>query len=318
MTKIRSIIAGCGSFLPENIMTNDDLAQRVDTSDEWITQRTGIKQRHIASATQDTAFMATKAAEAALKDAGYTGADIDTVIVATTTAGRAFPSVAVKVQHDLGATGGAAFDLQAACAGFVYAISTASALIETGQASRVLVIGADKYSDILDWTDRNTCVLFGDGAGAVVLEGNVQSGTFTDQGVLSTHLKANGAHTEILKTGDKNTIEMDGKDVFRYAVQYMSESVDEILAKNNLVESDIDFLVPHQANIRIIESIAKRLKMPMDRVAVTVDQHGNTSAASIPLALDHLLKSNKVKRGDLLLLEGLGAGLTWGAALVRY
>lgn len=323
---IRSIIRGTGSYLPANVVTNDDIAKKVDTSDEWIRQRTGIKERRIAAENETTGDMAIKAAEAAIENAGLSGGDIDLVILATSTPDQSFPSTAVRVQSAIGMPFGPAFDIQAVCAGFVYALSVADKFITSGEHKRVLVIGAEKMSSILNWEDRTTCVLFGDGAGAIILEANESGqGNFSDQGIHSTILHANGNTREILgttggvsSTGDAGYITMQGREVFKYAVNYMSEIVDEILDVNALQASDIDWLIPHQANLRIIESTAKKLNIPMDKVAVSVDRHGNTSSASIPLALDELIRDKKIKRGDFILFEALGAGLTWGASLVRF
>jgi 3-oxoacyl-[acyl-carrier-protein] synthase-3 len=319
---IRSIIKGTGAYLPEKILTNADLESIVDTTDEWIVQRSGIKQRHIAAEGQTTSDMASEAGRDALKNAGISPDDIDGVIVATTTPDQTFPSVAVSVQAALGISTCMAFDVQAVCTGFVYALATADNFIKAGQAKRILVIGAEKMSSIIDWSDRATCVLFADGAGAVILEASESEG---DQGIISSHLHANGNMKDLLKTsggpsstGDSGHIVMQGRDVFKYAVQYMADVVNETLEHNNITGDDIDWLVPHQANIRIIESTAKKLGMPMDKVVVSVDHHGNTSAASIPLALNEAVQDGRIKRGELLLLEAMGGGLTWGAALVRF
>ncbi len=323
---LRSIIRGTGSYLPDNIVTNADLEKKVLTSDEWIQQRSGIKERRIAAKDETTGDMAIKAAEAALEAADLSGADIDAIIVATSTPDKTFPSTAVKVQSAIGQPFGLAFDVQAVCAGFVYALSVADKFIMTGECKRILVIGAEKASSILDWRDRTTCVLFGDGAGAVLLEAKEeQDGTIMDQGVLSTHLHANGNLRDILcttggvsSTGNAGFITMQGREVFKYAVNYMSEIVTEVLDHNDLKTDQIDWLIPHQANLRIIEGTAKKLSIPMENVVVTVDRHGNTSAASIPLALDEAVRDGRIKRGELMLFEALGAGLTWGAALIRY
>jgi 3-oxoacyl-[acyl-carrier-protein] synthase-3 len=322
---VTSIIASTGSYLPEKIMTNADLEKIVDTTDEWIVQRSGIKTRHIAADNETTGDMAIAAAKKALEAANLTPADIDGVIVATTTPDRTFPSVAVKVQGELGIPAGLAFDIQAVCTGFVYALATADNFITCGQAKRILVIGAEKMSSIVDWEDRTTCVLFADGAGAVILEASENSQGLAGQGIHSTHLYADGSKREMLQTsggvsstGNTGVIEMQGREVFKYAVKYMAEVVEETLKHNNITPDDIDWLVPHQANIRIIEGTAKKLNMSMDQVVVTVDHHGNTSAASIPLALDEAVRNGDIKRGQMLLIEGMGGGLTWGAALVRY
>ncbi len=322
---IRSVILGTGSYLPARVMTNKDLEAIVDTSDEWIVQRSGISSRHIAAPGETTADMAIEAARRAVEASGLTGADIDGIIVATSTPDSTFPSVAVKVQAALGVRHGPVFDVQAVCSGFVYGLTVADSLIRTGAARRLLLVGAEKMSSILNWEDRTTCVLFGDGAGAIVLEAQEGTGTAADQGVLSSHLHADGTLKDILYVDGgvssnklAGHIVMDGKEVFRQAVTLMADVVNETLAHNKLEAAAIDWLVPHQANIRIIESTAKKLGMDMDRVVTTVDHHGNTSAASIPLALDEAVRDGRIHRGNMLLFEALGAGLTWGAALVRY
>lgn len=307
-------------------MTNDDLSKIVDTSDEWIVQRSGIKSRRIAADDQSTSDMAVRAARAAIESAGINVNDIDGIIVATTTPDQTFPSVAVSVQDALGVPVGIAFDVQAVCTGFIYALSVADNFIKVGQLKRVLVIGADKMSAILDWSDRATCVLFGDGAGAVILEArDISSSDDSGAGVLSTHLYANGSMRGLLytdggvsTTGDSGNIVMHGREIFKYAVKLMADAVNVALEANNLSADQIDWLVPHQANLRIIESTAKKLSMSMDRVIVSVQEHGNTSAASIPLAFDGAVRAGKIKKGDLVLFEALGGGLTWGSALVRF
>ncbi|MCI5060085.1 MAG: ketoacyl-ACP synthase III [Alphaproteobacteria bacterium] len=322
---MQSVITGTGAYLPEKILTNADLEKMVDTSDEWIIQRSGIKERRIAAKDETTGDMALAAAKKALEAGGLTPQDIDGVVVATTTPDRTFPSVAAKVQGELGMAPGLALDVQAVCTGFIYALSVADNFIRLGQAKRLLVIGAEKMSSIVDWKDRGTCVLFADGAGAVILEGQENDKGLEGSGIHSTHLYANGTQRDLLKTsdgtsmsGDAGVIEMQGREVFKYAVSYMADVVEETLAHNNIGPDAIDWLVPHQANIRIIESTAKKLGMSMDKVVVTVDRHGNTSAASVPLALDEAICDGRIKRGDMLLLEAMGGGLTWGAALVRY
>ncbi|NCC22159.1 MAG: ketoacyl-ACP synthase III [Alphaproteobacteria bacterium] len=322
---IRSKIVSCGAYLPKRVLTNFDLEKMVDTSDEWIVQRSGIRERRIAAENEKTSDLAIAAADEAMRNAGLTGGDIDGIIVCTSTPDNTFPSVAVSVQAALDIGNGFAFDLQAVCAGFVYGLAVADNFIRAGQARRVLLIGAEKFSSLLDWTDRTTCVLFGDGAAAVILEACEGLGDQTDQGILSTHLHANGKLKDILytdggpaTTGTSGKIKMDGKEVFRHAVRYMADVVDEVLEANGIAADRIDWLVPHQANIRIIEGTAKKLGIPMERVLVTLDRQGNTSAASIPLALTDAVNSGKIMRGDLLLIEGLGGGITWGAALVRY
>ncbi len=320
---IRSRILSTGGYLPPKILNNDDLAKIVDTSDEWIQQRSGIKQRHIADDDQATSSLAIAAAKDALARANMTGADIDGIIVATTTPDKTFPAVAVSVQDAIQMPPGFAFDVQAVCSGFIYALSTADAFIKSSKARRMLVIGAEKMSSILDWKDRTTCVLFADGAGAVILEG--AEGDEDSSDIVSTHLYSNGAMRDMLcttggpsTTADAGVIEMQGREVFKYAVQYMSQVVKEALDHNGLTGADIDWLVPHQANIRIIEATAKKLGLSMDNVVVTVDHHGNTSAASIPLALHSAVSDGRIQRGDTLLLEAMGGGFTWGAALIRY
>lgn len=323
---IRAVISATGGYLPAKVLTNKDLEQIVDTSDEWITQRSGIKQRHIAADDESTADMAIAAARQALERSGYSPDDIDGVIVATTTPDQTFPSVAVKVQAALDIPAGMAFDVQAVCTGFVYALSTANSFIVSGQYKRVLVVGAEKMSSILNWEDRTTCVLFGDGAGALVLEADESGdGSAADRGIHSSHLYANGKQRDLLytdggvsTTGLAGHIVMHGREVFKYAVQYMSDVVKETLAANDLSADDIDWLVPHQANIRIIESTAKKLDMSMEQVVTTVSRHGNTSAASIPLALNEAVSDGRIQRGQMLLIEGMGGGLTWGAVLARY
>lgn len=323
--KTKSIITATGGYLPEKIMTNHDLAKIVDTSDEWITQRSGIKERRIAAEGETTGDMAVHAAREAMARAGVAPADIGGVIVATTTPDLTFPSVAVKVQADLDIPAGIAFDVQAVCSGFIYALSIADSMIRTGAAKRFLVIGAEKMSSVLDWSDRATCVLFGDGAGAVILEAQEEDGDgLSARGIHSTHLYADGRERDILRTtggtsstGESGVIRMEGREVFKYAVTYMADVVAEALAHNNLEASAVDWLVPHQANSRIIEATAKKMGLSMEKVVMTLDRHGNTSAASIPLALNEAVTDGRIKKGELLLLEAMGAGLTWGAALVR-
>ncbi|HPQ51234.1 MAG: ketoacyl-ACP synthase III [Alphaproteobacteria bacterium] len=318
---LTSVIRSTGSFLPARILTNKELETIVDTTDEWIVQRTGIEERHIAAKDEPTSFLAINAAKNALESSGLRPEDIDGVIVATTTPDQSFPSVAVKVQAALDLKPGPAFDVQAVCSGFIYALSVADSMIRSGSMNRVMVVGAEKMSSLLDWTDRSTCVLFGDGAGAVILEKSEQEA----QGILSTHLYANGRLNDLLYTdggvstsGTAGHIIMHGKEVFKNAVTLMADIVEEVLTKNNVSPENIDWLIPHQANLRIITGTAEKLGMSMDRVVVTVNKHGNTSAASIPLALDDAVRSGKVQRGQLLLLEALGGGLTWGAALIRF
>jgi 3-oxoacyl-[acyl-carrier-protein] synthase-3 len=319
---IRSILAGAGGYLPERVVTNDELARTVDTSDAWIRERTGIRQRHFAAAHETAAFMGTAAARAALAHAKAEPGDVDAVILATSTPDQAFPSTAIRVMAALGVTGGFGFDLSAACAGFIYALSVADGMIRAGQVRTVLVIGSEVYSRILNWQDRGTCVLFGDGAGAVLLRAGEGSGA--DQGVLSTHLHAQGGLGDILyvdgAVGQRDRpghLVMNGREVFRHAVTRLAEAVEEALAANGLTRRDIDWLVPHQANQRIIDAMGRKLDLAKERVVVTVDRHANTSAASVPLALNEAWRDGRIRRGDLVLLEALGGGLAWGSALVR-
>ena len=322
---MKAVIKGTGAYLPEKILSNADLEKMVDTTDEWITQRSGIKQRHIAADDETTADMAIAAGKQILENAGVSAGDIDGVIVATTTPDQTFPAVAVKVQAALGIPPGLAFDVQAVCTGFVYALATANNFIAAGQAKRILVIGAEKMSSIVDWEDRTTCVLFADGAAGVILEAQEGSDDISARGVHSTHLYAKGEMSDLLytdggpsSTGQAGHIVMQGREVFKYAVSYMASVVNEALEENDVKPEEIDWLVPHQANARIIEATAKKLNMSMDKVVLTVDHHGNTSAASIPLALHEAVSDGRIKQGDLLLLEAMGGGLTWGSALVRF
>ena len=319
----RAVMEGAGGYLPERIVTNDELASRLDTSDAWIQERTGIRQRHIAAAHETAAYMGAKASQAALAHAGATAADVDAIILATSTPDNAFPATALGVQAQIGA-GGFGFDIAAACSGFVYGLGVANGLIATGQARGVLVIGSEVYSRILDWNDRGTCVLFGDGAGAVFLRAHDQPEQETPRGVLSTHLHAQGDLGSLLYVDGAvgrpelpGHLKMNGREIFRHAVAKLAAVVDEALAANGLQHSDIDWLVPHQANRRIIDAMGRKLDLPLERVVVTVDRHANTSAASIPLALAEAWHDGRMKRGDLLVLEALGGGLTWGSALVR-
>ncbi len=321
----RSILTGTGSWLPEKILTNDDLAKIVDTSDEWIRTRTGIRQRHIAAEGELTSDLATRAAERALEAAGREASEIDMVLVATSTPDNTFPATATTVQANLGIThGGPAFDLQAVCSGFVYALATADSFIRSGAADRVLVIGAETFSRILDWTDRGTCVLFGDGAGAVVLEAGEGRGDISDRGILSTRIHADGRQKDLLYVdgGPSSTqtvghLRMKGREVFRHAVVRIAEVMEEVMEETGVGPDDIALFVPHQANIRILEGTAKKIGLDPDKVCITVDRHGNTSAASIPLALDEAVRKGRVGEGDLVLLEAMGGGFTWGASLVR-
>ncbi|MCI2245640.1 ketoacyl-ACP synthase III [Xanthomonas sp. PPL568] len=324
--RIYSRIAGTGSYLPEKVLTNDDLSQMVDTSDEWIRSRTGIRERHIAAAGQTAGDLGYEAALKAIEAAGIDAAELDMIVVGTTTPDLIFPSTACLIQARLGVVGCPALDVNAACSGFVYALSVADKFIRSGDAKTVLVIGTETLSRIVDWTERTTCVLFGDGAGAVVLRAD------EDTGILSTHLHADGSKKELLwnpvgiatglgdGTGDPAAggIQMKGSEVFKYAVKALDAVVDETLEANGLDKHDLDWLIPHQANLRIIEATAKRLDLPMEQVVVTVDIHGNTSSASVPMALDVAVRSGRVQRGQLLLLEAFGGGFTWGSALLRY
>lgn len=318
-------IAGTGSYLPEKVVTNDDLAKVIDTSDEWIAARTGIRQRHVAADGETTGDLAYHAAVRALEAAGVQASELDLIVLGTTTPDLVFPSTACLVQHRLGAAGCPAFDVNAACSGFVYALTIADKFIRSGAAKTALVIGSETLTRMVDWNDRTTAVLFGDGAGAVVLKAD------TDTGILSTHMHADGSKKELLwnpvgvsvgfKENEPNAgvrINMSGNDVFKHAVKALDSVVEETLEHNGLDRHDIDWLIPHQANLRIIEATAKRLDMPMERVVVTVDKHGNTSSGSVPLALDAAVRSGKVQRGQLLLLEAFGGGFTWGSALLRY
>ena len=322
---VYSRIAGTGGYLPEKILTNADLEKIVETSDQWIRERTGIEQRHIAAEGQTTVDLAYEASLRAMDAAGVTAADLDLIVVGTTTPDIIFPSSACLLQARLGASGCPAFDVNAACSGFIFALTTADKFIRSGAAKTVLVVGAETLTRILDWTDRNTCVLFGDGAGAVVLKADAETG------ILSTHLHSDGGKKELLytpvgvsagfKLDEKNAgirVLMAGSDVFKYAVKALDSVVDEALEANGVSKDDLDWLIPHQANLRIIEATAKRLGMPMDRVILTVHKHGNTSAASVPLALDEAVRSGRVKRGQLVLMEAFGGGFTWGAALMRF
>ena len=330
----RSIVAGCGSYLPERVVTNGELAERVDTSDEWIVARTGIRQRHIAAEGEVTSDLAFLAAERALEHAGIPASDLDLLVLATTTPDQTFPATATKVQHRLGMINGAAFDVQAVCSGFVYGLAVADNFIKVGQAKTVVLIGAETFSRLLDWQDRGTCVLFGDGAGAIVLRA-AENGEDEDEfgetghnrgrGVLSTHIYSDGSTSDLLYVdgGPSSTqtvghVRMNGREVFRHAVTNLAEIVHESLEANGLAADDIDWLVPHQANKRILDSTAKKLGLPADKIVVTVERHANTSAASIPLALDEALKDGRIKTGDLVLLEAMGGGLTWGAGLIRW
>jgi 3-oxoacyl-[acyl-carrier-protein] synthase III len=320
---LRSQVVGCGGYLPERIVTNDELAKRLDTSDAWIRQRTGIGERRLAAPGELTSDLAVCAARRALEHAGMNGSDIDLIVLATATPDQTFPATAVKVQAQLGMMHGAAFDVQAVCSGFVFALAVADNALRLGQARTALVIGAETFSRILDWQDRGTCVLFGDGAGAIVLRAT--PGDETGRGILSTHLHSDGRQHDILyvdggpsSTGTTGLLRMAGRDVFRQAVEHLSEVVGEALAANGLGPADIDWLVPHQANTRIIDAVGRKLGLPAERTILTIERHANTSAASIPLALDEAVADGRIRPGHLVLMEALGGGLTWGAGIARW
>jgi 3-oxoacyl-[acyl-carrier-protein] synthase III len=322
---LRSVVLGCGAYLPKRILSNDDLARMVDTSDEWIVQRTGIRQRHVAAPGEFTSHLGIAAARAAIADAGVDPQSIDLIVVATSTPDNTFPATAVSVQEGLGITGGAAFDLQAVCSGFVFGLATADGLLRTREFKRALVIGAETFSRILDWTDRTTCVLFGDGAGAVVIEAQDQPGTTEDRGVLTSRLRSDGRYKMKLyvdggpsSTGTVGHLRMEGREVFRHAVAMISDVVTEAFRQTGYCVDDIDWFVPHQANQRIIDGSAHKLGIDPKKIVSTVDRHGNTSAASIPLALAVARADGRIKHGDLVLLEAMGGGFTWGALLLRW
>ncbi|THF52367.1 beta-ketoacyl-ACP synthase III [Allorhizobium terrae] len=322
---IRSVVRGVGASLPKRVLTNREMETIVDTTDEWIVQRTGIEQRYIAGEGETTASLGAEAAEAALKAAGLTAADIDVIICATSTPDNTFPATAVNIQNRLGMSHGFAFDVQAVCSGFVYAVTTADAYIRGGLAKRVLVIGAETFSRIIDWKDRTTCVLFGDGAGAMILEAAEGEGTNADRGVLTAHLRSDGAHREKLyvdggpsTTGTVGHLRMEGREVFKHAVGMITDVIEQSFEASHMTAADIDWLVPHQANRRIIDGSAKKLGIPLEKVVVTVQNHGNTSAASIPLALSVAVADGRLKKGDVVLLEAMGGGFTWGAVLLRW
>lgn len=321
---IRAVVKGVGHYLPERMVPNSELESLVETSDEWIRTRSGIERRHFAADGQTTSDLAICAAKAALADAGMVADDLDAIVLATSTADLTFPSAATMVQAGLGMTRGFAFDLQAVCAGFVYALSTANGMILSGQAKCVMVIGAETFSRLMDWSDRGTCVLFGDGAGAVILAGEAGAGTAQDRGILSTDLHSDGSFKDILyvdggvSTGQTGHLRMQGKEVFRHAVEKLAETAHAALDKIGLSGGDVDWIVPHQANIRIIEATAKRMQVSMDRVIVTVQDHGNTSAASIPLALSVGKARGQIKQGDLIVTEAIGGGLAWGSVVLRW
>ncbi|WP_406857404.1 beta-ketoacyl-ACP synthase III [Alsobacter sp. KACC 23698] len=325
MMTLRSVVIGCGQSLPDRVLANAELSTMVDTSDDWIVERTGIRQRHIAAKEETTSVLATRAARAALASAGVDASEIDLIIVATATPDFTFPATATQVQAALGVTRGAAFDLQAVCSGFVYALTTADKFLTSGTHQRALVIGAETFSRILDWTDRTTCVLFGDGAGAVVLEARRGDGELSDRGVLSTHIRADGRHLDKLyvdggpsSTATTGHLRMEGKEVFRHAVNFLAETIEETFRLTGVTADAIDWFVPHQANRRIIDATARKLGIDSARVVVTVEDHGNTSAASIPLALATACADGRIKPGQLVLIEAMGGGFTWGSALIRW
>ena len=325
MTMLRSVVIGCGSYLPERVLSNQELAASVDTTDEWIVQRTGIQQRYVAADGEVTSDLAIHAAKAALANAHVDAQSIDLIVLATSTPDNTFPAAAVSVQAGLGITRGAAFDLQAVCSGFVYGISVTDALLRTGTYKRALVIGAETFSRILDWTDRTTCVLFGDGAGAIVMEAQQQPDGSNDRGVLTTHLRSDGRHKSKLYVdgGPSSTktvgfLRMEGRAVFKHAVAMITDVIEDAFRATGFTASDIDWFVPHQANKRIIDDSAHKLGIAPEKVVITVNLHGNTSAASIPLALNVAVKDGRIKKGDLVLLEAMGGGFTWGSALIRW
>lgn len=320
----RAVVVGTGHYLPQRVVENAEFEASLDTSDEWIRSRSGIERRHFAAEGETTSDMATAAAEAALHDAGLEASDIDAIVLATSTADLTFPSAATMVQSKLGMTSGFAFDVQAVCAGFAYALANANALILSGQAERVLVIGSETFSRIMDWTDRSTCVLFGDGAGALLLEAQDGAGSNQDRGILATDLNSDGRYKDLLyvdggvSTQNTGHLRMQGNQVFRHAVEKLAKTANTALERANLTTDDVDWIVPHQANIRIIQGTAKKMGLPMDKVVVTVQDHGNTSAASIPLALSVGKSRGQIKPGDLIVTEAIGGGLAWGAVVLRW
>jgi 3-oxoacyl-[acyl-carrier-protein] synthase-3 len=325
VTVIRSIVLGCGSYLPERVVTNAELAAQIDTSDDWIVQRTGIRQRHIAADDEFTSHLGLKAAQAALKNAGVDAQSIDLIILATSTPDHTFPATSVEIQNGLGITHGVAFDLQAVCSGFIFAMATADNFLRSGSHKRALVIGAETFSRILNWEDRTTCVLFGDGAGAVVLEAQQQPGLTSDRGLLTSHLRSDGRHKAKLYVdggpGSTKTVghlRMEGKEVFKHAVGMITDVIYDAFKATGTTADDIDWLVPHQANKRIIDASAHKLHIAPQKVVLTVDRHGNTSAASIPLALCDAVADGRIKRGNLILFEAMGGGFTWGSVLLRW
>ena len=325
MATIRSVVRGNGMYLPEKVLTNKDLAAMVDTSDEWIRQRTGIEERHIAAEGETTSMLGLKAAERALEDAKLEAKDIDLIVCATSTPDYTFPSTATQIQAGLGIRHGAAFDLQAVCTGFVFGVATADKFLTSGSHKRALVIGAETFSRILDWNDRTTCVLFGDGAGAIVLEAQLGEGTPQDRGVLTSHLRSDGTHREKLYVdggpGSSKTtgyLRMEGREVYRHAVSMVTDVIHDAFKTTRTTAADIDWFVPHQANKRIIDATAEKLGIAPEKVVLTVNKHGNTSAASIPLALGEARADGRIKEGDLVMIEAMGGGFTWGAALIRW
>ncbi|MAM93764.1 beta-ketoacyl-ACP synthase III [Parvibaculum sp.] len=325
MSVIRTVVTGVGSYLPSRVVTNEDISKIVDTTDEWIVERTGIHSRHIAAEDELTSHLALAAARNAIADAGIDVQEIDTIILATTTPDNTFPATATAVQAELGLHHGAAFDVQAVCSGFVYAMTIADTFIKTGQSKTALVIGAETFSRLLDWTDRTTCVLFGDGAGAAIVTGEQGAGTNADRGILTAHLHSDGRYKEKLyvdggpsSTQSTGHVRMEGREVFRHAVVNIAEAIKESLEATGLTAEDIDWFVPHQANKRILDGTAKRIGLPPEKVVMTVGEQGNTSAASVPLALDTAVKDGRIKRGDLVLLEAMGGGFTWGSLLFRF
>jgi len=325
VTQIRSVITGCGGYLPETVLTNNDLAKIVDTSDEWIFERTGIRERHIAAEGELTSDLGTAAAKLALERAQTDARDIDLILLATATPDNTFPASAVTIQSNLGIHHGAAFDLQAVCSGFVYALATADNFLKAGQFKRALVIGAETFSRILDWEDRSTCVLFGDGAGAVVLEATKINGSGTDRGIIKTEIRSDGQHRDKLyvdggpsATGTVGHLRMHGREVFRHAVTNISDIIQETLAGTNFTARDVDWFVPHQANKRILDGTARKIGLEPEKVVMTVEQHANTSAASIPLALNTAIEDGRLQEGNLVLMEAMGGGFTWGAVLARW
>ena len=323
--RVRAQATGSGAYLPEKIVTNAEIAKVLDTSDAWIAKRTGIKQRHIAADGELTSDLGIKASQRALDAAGVSADAVDMIICATSTPDETFPATATRIQAELGCTRGSAFDIQAVCSGFIFALSVADSFVRTEQAETVLVIGAETFSRILDWEDRSTCVLFGDGAGALLLQAGEGKGEASDRGVISTHLFSDGRHHDALyvdggpsSNGKVGHLRMSGKEVFRHAVVRMAEAIDVALEKNQLLPKDVDWLVPHQANSRIIHAMGRRLNLPEERVVITVDRHANTSAASIPLALAEAVGDGRIKEGDLILMEAMGGGFTWGSALLRW